>query len=721
MKNKNLVKNKITLFLRFISVFLLCITLNLPVLAQTEQGEGFEEESFYELEELINTTVTVGSKKKEKVSKTPAIVSVFTADDIANSGYDNLYDLLATVPGVEIIESYYGQTNVLFRGVQQEHFNNKSLILLDGHRIYEQTYGKFHLEQIPLNAIERIEIIRGPGSALYGTNAYTGLVNITTKKDFKTNKVIVKERVGLIYDRGDEKGKVSSYSEVSFRKSIGEDMTINSYASGKWGQPFIYSIPATEKRASPPSRPVSKEYHNHYISNYNSFKWQDLDAKFFFFYNDKSKLGTGAGSHFVGSQEHDDSKYWNIGGNVSYLHELSEMFQIQYKFYADYYDSFIEIGSATNNTTGGASHVDVFYNGYKLIGEVESSLNFNRIYSAIVGLYGEYNHTEPFAGRKGEGGVGTDHSAAIEPFDESRNSYDIAGYLQAKADYEILSLTGGLRYNFNKNYEHSYAPRGGVNLTLYEEEDHGVYLKGLYGFAIRNPSFFEKYTTSTFIKGTENIKPESIHSVDVAVEYVLTNSLAFRTNYFYNSSNNFIERKSFPLADGTPELRYINGSGQEIHGIELDIKYYPLFGKYARFLWMTTNVSWRTGKEKDTKADVNYLTPWLFNFRVDFEQDKYHTGLIFKYVGKRTGVLVNDSQSLCPGCVNEVASYLIINTLFKWRFTQEHEVEVGIHNILDKKFYYPEVVRNKINVVDGVTPFYGGRYYYLAYQYKLGL
>ena len=711
MQRSNKTKNEV--LLNFLCLFSSFLILNPTVHGQSQQEENLDEQGFYELEELINTTVTVGSKQREKASKTPAIVSVFTADDIANSGYDNLYDLLATVPGVEVIESYYGQTNLLFRGVQQEHFNNKSLILLDGHRIYEQTYGNFHLEQIPLNAIERIEIIRGPGSALYGTNAYTGLVNITTKKDFKTNELVIKNRIGLFQDReDDEEIKTSTFSMISFRKQLATDMSFNSYNSARWHQPFIYSIEATENRASPPtSRPVSKEYHDHYINTYNSFKWQDLDINLFFFYKDKSKLGTSAGGHFIGSQEHDDNPYWNLGGNISYLHQFSEQFGIRYKVFADYYDAKIEVGSTTNGL--GVAHLDAFYNGYKLIGEVEADMNFSKTYSSILGVYAEYNKTSPFTAESV--GEGADISNILEPFDEPHDSYDLAVYLQGKANYDVLSITGGLRYNFNKNYEHSFAPRGGINITLYEGGEHGVYLKGLYGFAIRNPSFFEKFSDSDIVKGKEDLNPESIHSVDAAVEYVLTNALALRTNYFFNSSNDFIERSS----DAPPQ--YINGEGQEIQGIEVDLKYYPIPGYYRQSFWITTNLSWRTGEEKDTGDDINYLTPLLFNLRLDVAPANYHFGLVFKYIDDRTGILVDDNESVCPGCRNTVKSYWIINLLLKWKFTERHEIEFGVHNIFDEDFSYPEIVRNKVRSVDGVTPFYSGRYFYFAGQFAFGL
>ncbi len=731
-------EKKVVVPYRLLIFFLAFVTaLWFPLVAQDREDGVREslgaEQGFYELEELINATVTVGSKKKEKATKTPAIVSVFTDKDIVESGYDNLYDLFATVPGVEIIESYYGQTMVLFRGVQQEHYNNKSLLVIDGHRIYEQTYGTYRLEQIPLNAIKRIEIIRGPGSALYGTNAYTGLINITTKKDFKTDEISIHERLGIFNDRRDGDVKVAEYAEVSVQKTLGENMSLSSHTSGKWYQPFVYTVKEPERSTSPIS---IDDYTNNFISTHNSFVWKNLDVNAFFFYQRKSKFGTG-GVPFRGSNDNDDNFYYNAGGNIGYTHVLSDKLSISYKVFGDYYDFRVEIGTGEDAISVASNRPEQTgeFSGYKIISQNEAIYEYNEHYSGIVGLYVEYNHTEPFSIVQRDTGEitpptpGSDvpFSLLIAPFQtDSFSRYDISGYLQVRADYDLFSLTGGFRYNYNKDYEHNYAPRGGLNFTLYEEGDHGLFLKALYGLAVRNPSFFEQRAQSAIIRGDVNLRPESIHSVDVALEYVLSDSLSLRSNYFYNDSDNFIVRSTT-----TPPV-YRNTDGQVIHGVEIDIKYYPLWGDYKSDLWFTTNVSYRTGKEKSDNSDVDYLAPWLFNFRVDYKYEKFvygplHFSVAVKYVGERSGSLSSAALEELSGSQNDVADYVLVNLLIRWTFleewgsTKDHTVEFGVQNITDASYVYPESIRNLSRSVDGVTPFYPGRYFYIAYRAKLDL
>ena len=717
----------------FVIFFILVSVLCLPLVAQEATEEEIDQslgagQGFYELEGLVNAIVTVGSKKREKATRTPAIVSVFTQKDIVESGYDNLYELLATVPGVEIIETYYGQTMILFRGVFQEHYNNKSLLIIDGHRIYEQTYGTYRLEQIPLNSIKRIEIIRGPGSALYGTNAYTGLINITSKKDFKTNEISIYERLGIFNDRGDGDVKVSEYAEISIQKTLGEKMSLSSHTSGKWSQPFVYTVQEPEGSASPIA---IDDYTNNFINTYNSFVWNNLDINTFFFYQRKSKFGTSGGAPFRGSNDHDDNFYYNVGGNIGYTHVLSEKLSLSTKFFGDYYDFFLELGASE-----GSDNLEQIggFSGYKLISQNEAMYDYNKHWSGIVGLYVEYNQTDPFFLLQRDTDKANSLSLRIAPFQSSHFArYDLSGYLQVKADYDHFSVTGGFRYNYNKDYGSSYAPRGGLNITLYEQEDHGLFVKALYGLAVRNPSFFEQRSQSPIIKGDVNLQPESVQSVDVALEYIFSDRLSLRNNYFYNDSDDFILRKVDEEARGNDNPFYKNTDGQRIHGIEIDIKYYPLWGVYKSNLWFTTNVSYRTGKEKKDNSSVDYLTPWLFNFRVDYKYEKFtygplHFGVAVKYVGKRSGHLSPGVVKLpqVPGESNNIVDYTLVNLLIRWTFlkewgaTKDHTLEFGVQNIGDADYVYPEVVRNLSDSVDGVTPFYPGRYFYIAYRGTLG-
>ncbi|MBI2381598.1 MAG: TonB-dependent receptor [Gammaproteobacteria bacterium] len=151
-----------------------------PVLAQSE--DVFE----LSLEELSQVQVSVASRNQESTAAAPGSVTVFTREDIQRLGARRLGDLLNLVPGVQaLFEAQEGRTNLLQgRGVP-EAYGQSFLLLLDGKRLNEHYTGGFTLANrfIELGNVERVEVARGPGSALYGSNAFSGVINIVTSQD----------------------------------------------------------------------------------------------------------------------------------------------------------------------------------------------------------------------------------------------------------------------------------------------------------------------------------------------------------------------------------------------------------------------------------------------------------------------------------------------------------------------------------------------------------
>ncbi|HEY8210700.1 MAG TPA: TonB-dependent receptor [Myxococcaceae bacterium] len=128
-------------------------------------------------------TVVTASRRAQTTLEAPNATTVITSDDIRLSGATTIVDLLRRVPGAEVMAMGVGSTNVSFRGFNQR-LANKVLVLLDGRTEYQDFLGLTVWPAIPvgLEEIERIEVIRGPGSALYGANAMLGVINIITKQ-----------------------------------------------------------------------------------------------------------------------------------------------------------------------------------------------------------------------------------------------------------------------------------------------------------------------------------------------------------------------------------------------------------------------------------------------------------------------------------------------------------------------------------------------------------
>ena len=133
------------------------------------------------LEELLNITVTSTTKSSLEIRQAPGVVRVFTRTDIVRLGFTTLSDVLRQIPGIQVIEYRTGHQTIWVRGVQSR-YNNKVLLLIDGVPMHDSFYGHFDIdESLRLDDAERIEIISGPGSVLYGTNAFAGVISITTR------------------------------------------------------------------------------------------------------------------------------------------------------------------------------------------------------------------------------------------------------------------------------------------------------------------------------------------------------------------------------------------------------------------------------------------------------------------------------------------------------------------------------------------------------------
>src|SRR5262245_43209049 len=160
---------------------------------------GAQQSAMLSLDSLLGTQVQAASKYLQTGAEAPASVTIVTADDIRAHRYRNLQEVLETVRGYYVSDDrnypYLGM-----RGFSRPtDYNDRILVLIDGHALNDQTWGGAPVgSDLPINldAVERIEVIRGPGSAIYGTNAMFGVINIVTKTGTQLNGVRVSGRYG---------------------------------------------------------------------------------------------------------------------------------------------------------------------------------------------------------------------------------------------------------------------------------------------------------------------------------------------------------------------------------------------------------------------------------------------------------------------------------------------------------------------------------------------
>ncbi len=176
----------------------LCMAVSLVFWAPAFAQDSFD----LSLQELLNVEVTSVSKQRQPVSDAPAAIYVVTADDILRSGAASIPQALRDVPGLHVAQIDSQKWAISSRGFNGR-YNNKLLVMMDGRTLYSPEFSGVYWEvQDYLMAdIERIEIIRGPGAALWGANAVNGVINIVTKHSSNTQGGYAQATAGS-YEKG---------------------------------------------------------------------------------------------------------------------------------------------------------------------------------------------------------------------------------------------------------------------------------------------------------------------------------------------------------------------------------------------------------------------------------------------------------------------------------------------------------------------------------------
>jgi iron complex outermembrane receptor protein len=149
------------------------------------------------MEDLMNLQVTSVSKRTQKVADAAAAIFVITQEDIRRSGATSIPEALRLVPGLEVARIDQNKWAIGSRGFNGR-FDNKLLVLIDGRSVYTPLFSGvyWNVEDVMLEDVDRIEVIRGPGATLWGANAVDGVINVITKRAKSTQSAVVTAGAG---------------------------------------------------------------------------------------------------------------------------------------------------------------------------------------------------------------------------------------------------------------------------------------------------------------------------------------------------------------------------------------------------------------------------------------------------------------------------------------------------------------------------------------------
>src|SRR5258708_2019647 len=222
--------------LKIIAVILFTAGSFLDSSADTSPAKNLGDLS---IEQLMNESVTSVSKKETKLNQAPAAITVISQEDIRRSGATSIAEALRMAPGLDVAQVDANKWAISSRGFNGL-YANKLLVLMDGRSVYSPIFSGVHWssQDTVLEDIERIEVIRGPGAALWGANAVDGVINIITKSAKETQGTLIGAGAGS-EERGSGEirygGKINDQSFYRiYAKYFNFDDSLGATSSDAW-------------------------------------------------------------------------------------------------------------------------------------------------------------------------------------------------------------------------------------------------------------------------------------------------------------------------------------------------------------------------------------------------------------------------------------------------------------------------------------------------------
>jgi outer membrane receptor for ferrienterochelin and colicin len=593
--------------------------------------------------ELADIPVSIASGTVKALSRSAAVTSVITAEQISTMGATELHEVLETVPGVHAtIQPVTNDYSYTLRGIYNA-TNSEVLLLLNGTR-FSLPYQGTHMAgmMIPVKDIQRVEVIRGPGSALYGADAFAGVINIVTKKAGDIDGTTIGARGGNADTTsawGQHGGKWQGWDVAASlqysHNGVDPDRIIHSDAQTKLDQ-----IPALGTHAS--LAPGAMQTQNERWNGHLNLQRKHWDLGFWAF--NETDAGLRAGSSgaldnrgkFNGSNYLADARYssedafedWELQAHASFLH--TDFVADLYSFPAGAVLPIGADGNATNNPAlikGYVQFPDGMHQapGFK---NTVPSFEFTSIYKglsdhiirAITGFrYEEFNKKETrnfgpgvidASGLPPNAGPMQNVSDRASMFltDHHRDIWSMA--LQDEWQFaQDWHLTTGLRYDHYSDFGGTWNPRAALIWDINPQ----LTSKILYGQAYRAPSFLEQYQVNspTFI-GNPSLQPETIETTELAFDYRPVKALRTAVNMYYYQIKDLIGGE---LVTQGSVLTEQNTAGQNGYGSEFewDWKFHEDWNLRGNYAWQFARVN-STGQRVSNVPEHHVYTALAWKF-----------------------------------------------------------------------------------------------------------
>lgn len=628
----------------FIAAFVFGLGCSQNVIAQTDivdldSSLGDEEILFGDIPSVFSA-----SKYEQKVTEAPARISIVTADEIQRYGHRTLVEVLNSLPGFQT--SY--DRNYSFVGVRgfsiPGDYNTRILLLVDGHRINENVYDGTVIDHgmiVDIDLIDRIEVVRGPASSLYGSNAFFGVINVFTKRGRDIQGTEVSAAAG---------SQSSKQARVSYgqRYDNGFEMLISASAYDSEGDDRLYYAEFDDPSTNNGFAEDADDANNHNV--YTKLSYGDFTlsgvyeeyekgiptAAWETVFND-SRSRTWEGHSYL------DLKYQHLTENGADV--TARLFYDDYWYdghysYGDVY--FEEVDGNWWGTEALVTHEWFERHRLTLGMEYRKSLKEKQFNQDISGIY----------------------------LDTDTNSDTWATYLQDEFrvnDELIFNL--GLRYDDFSTVGSSTNPRAAVIWSPIESTS----LKLLYGTAFRAPNPYELYyEDGGDYKRSTGLKPENIETYELILEQQLDASLRLVASVFHNNIEDLITQIEDP-ADN--KFVFVNIDEAQTKGAELELQ-----GNWGKGWTGSASYSYQKATGTSGVRLVNSpLTMTKLNLIAPLAGDDFSAGMELQYEGGRKTLAGSETDAR-----------IITNlTLFSRNWIKGMKISASAYNLFDEEYAIP--------------------------------
>ncbi|MEY3218769.1 MAG: hypothetical protein RIT27_126 [Pseudomonadota bacterium] len=637
-----------------------------------EEKENVKELLSLSLEELMDIKIITASKNEENLENAPGIISVITAKEISDFGANSLFEVLERVTSIYMTGSHtYPQNITSIRGDLSTHIDNHVLLLLNGRPVREGFAGGYNFafyNAFPLNIIDKIEIIRGPGSVLYGTNAYTGVINVLTKKD-AIPTLTAKAMNGSLGTKAFETSTLYKDQDLKILSGL------KSFSEKGWD----FSAIGEDNKFG------NKLYHEDNLGAFALGEYKDFTLNALVTQSKENRWGASPTWTQNDNMVQDTKLFLDLG----YKHAFSEIWKSQYNL--TFNRNLIRFDSPPNVTSVPTKD---------LVLETTHFLEYDKwqgVFGATVqSMSGEamiYDQDGKF--------FGVNTSAYYEKW--------FSLYAQGRYRWtDSFNVFFGGQAIKPTDVNWNFVPRLGMVYQITPE----IGTKLLYSKAFRAAFQIEKRVNNIgVIVGDPNLTPEIIGTLDFQLFYH-DKVYQLSGTYFNSRQQDLITRIPNPNPNTKGNI-YANGGEIRSNGFELEGKYLP-----SSKIYLLGSLTYQTNKFNQNKTDYTTIPNWMAKLGISYEFSKGSSiGIFDNFIGKAQDVSVKfpNVKNVNP----EAKAYHLLTANLKVNLQkyigQPLILDSYVYNALNQKIYTPEFNRGNINTI----PARQDRGIYIGLQYVI--